>query len=196
MPQPLHDNNHYTYADYLQWPDEPRYELIDGQAYAMAPAPSTLHQTVLLEVSRQIADALDASGNGCDVFIAPFDVRLPLHDEADAEVSNVVQPDISVFCDPQRIDKRGARGAPDWVVEVLSPGNAAHDQIRKRDLYERSGVQEYWLVHPDDRLVMVYRLVDGEYGKPLVAELKDSLPAGVLPDVIIDWERVTRKLDR
>ena len=100
--------------------------------------------------------------------VAPFDVRLPDGDEADEAVAKVVQPDITVVCDPFKLDERGCRGAPDWIIEVLSPTSAGHDQVRKLALYERHGVREYWLAHPDDRIVTVYRLERGAYGRPLV----------------------------
>ncbi len=191
MPLALRDHQHHTYRDYCAWPDDVRYELIDGHAYAMSPAPSRHHQEIVFETARQIADALE--GSGCRVYVAPFDVRLPHADEADDVVDTVVQPDLSVICDPAKLDDRGCRGAPDWVVEVLSPGSAGHDQIVKRDVYERHGVREYWLVHPVDRIVTVYRLVDGAYGKPDVHELVGALPCAAVPAVTIDWARVLRE---
>ena len=182
----------HTYGDYLAWPEDVRYELIDGIAYAMSPAPTVSHQEVLLELSRQVDEALDESA--CRVLIAPLDVRLPRSDETDAAVDTVVQPDLLVVCDPARIDERGVRGAPDWIIEVLSPATAAHDQVRKRDLYERAGVREYWLVHPTDRIVTVYRLENGRYGRPDIAELAGETAPQAVPGVVIDWARVTRRL--
>jgi Uma2 family endonuclease len=186
------DLERHTYGDYLAWPEDVRYELIDGVAYAMRPAPTVSHQEVLLELSRQIDEALDESA--CRVLIAPLDVRLPRGDEADEAVDTVVQPDLLVVCDPARIDERGVRGAPDWIIEVLSPPTAAHDQVRKRDLYERAGVREYWLVHPTDRIVTVYRLENGHYGRPDIAELAGETATQAVPGVVIDWARVTRRL--
>ena len=186
------DLEHHTYGDYLAWPEDVRYELIDGIAYLMSPAPTVSHQEVLLEQFRQVAEALDEST--CRVLIAPLDVRLPRGDEADAAVDTVVQPDLLVVCDPAMIDERGVRGAPDWIIEVLSPATAAHDQIRKRDVYERAGVREYWLVHPTDRIVTVYRLENGRYGRPDIAELAGETAPQAVPGVVIDWARVTRRL--
>jgi Uma2 family endonuclease len=186
------DLERHTYGDYLAWPEDVRYELIDGVAYAMSPAPTVSHQEVLLELSRQIDEALGESA--CRVLIAPLDVRLPRGDEADEAVDTVVQPDLLVVCDPARIDERGVRGAPDWIIEVLSPATAAHDQVRKRDLYERAGVREYWLVHPTDRIVTVYRLENGHYGRPDIAELAGETATQAVPGVVIDWARVTRRL--
>jgi Uma2 family endonuclease len=182
---------HHTYADYLQWPEEARYELIDGQAFAMAPAPTRRHQEVVGELFRQIANALEDSP--CRPYIAPFDVRLPRADERDEEIDTVVQPDLSVICAKDRLDERGCRGAPDWIIEVLSPATAGHDQIVKRAIYERAGVREYWLVHPTDRIVTIYLLENGAYGKPAVYELQGTTAAVTLPQVVIDWARVLRE---
>ena len=115
-------------------------------------------------------------------------MRLPKGDEADASVSTVVQPDLAVICDPVKLDDKGCRGAPDWIVEILSPHSAAHDQIRKRALYERHGVREYWLVHPVDRVLTIYRLTDDKtYGKPDVVELEGTTTVAILPVVQIHW---------
>jgi Uma2 family endonuclease len=193
MGLPRRDIEYHTYADYCSWPDDVRYELIDGVAYAMGPAPVRRHQGILLELARQVANILE--GSPCRPYIAPFDVRLPKTDEIDDEVNTVVQPDLVVICDRAKLDDKGCRGAPDWVVEVLSPSTAGHDQILKRALYQRVGVREYWLVHPVDRLVTIYTLNAGSYGVPDVRELVGTLAVGVLPEIVIDWERVVRELD-
>ncbi len=117
-------------------------------------------------------------GGPCRVFIAPVDVRLPKADEADEHIDTVVQPDVLLVCDPTKLDRRGVRGAPDLVVEVLSPATASHDHQRKRRSYERAGASEYWLVHPVDRMVTIYRLQDGEFGKPDVQELAGETVVG------------------
>ena len=182
------DVQRHTYGEYATWPEGVRCELIDGIVYDMAPAPSRRHQEVLGELFRQVADALE--GTPCRPYIAPFDVRLPEADEADAAVATVVRPDLVVVCDEARLDERGCRGAPDWVVEVLSPGSARHDQGVKREVYERHGVAEYWLIHPIDRVVMVYRLTQGAYGKPEVHATAGTLACGLLPRVVVDWGRV------
>lgn len=190
MGLPKRDIEYHTYADYQTWPDDCRYELIDGIAYAMAPAPTRQHQNAVLEIARQIANTLE--GKPCRPYIAPFDVRLMQADLADQRVDTVVQPDISVICDRSKLDDKGAKGAPDWIIEVLSPSTASHDQIVKHALYERAGVGEYWLVHPTDRLLTIYRLLDGAYGKPDIRELVGETACGVLPEVVIDWEKVLR----
>ena len=190
MKLPVRDTVRHTYADYASWPDDERWELIDGIAYAMVPAPSRLHQEVVLELARQIANAL--LGSRCRAYVAPFDVRLARPNETDDQIENVVQPDVSVICDPSKLDERGCRGAPDWVIEVLSPNTAAHDQIRKRDLYERHGVREFWLVHPSDRLVMVYVLKHVTYGRPMVRELEGELESTAVRGVKVDLSRLVR----
>ena len=187
-------DQHFTYADYQRWPEEARYELIDGEAFLMAPAPLIEHQIIAGEIFRQLANALD--GQACTPFVAPVDVRLPRADEADEAVDTIVQPDVLVVCDPAKIDRRGVRGAPDWLVEVLSPSTAAHDQIAKRGTYERAGVREYWLVHPGDRTLTVYALIDGQYGRPEIYELKDATPVGVLPGVSIAWDGLVERLPK
>jgi Uma2 family endonuclease len=202
MSLPLLDPEQHTYGDYCTWPDDQRFELIDGIAFAMAPAPTRQHQRLAFELARTVADALE--GSGCEINVAPFDVRLPDSDEADAAIRTVVQPDISVVCDPSKLDAKGCRGAPDWIIEVLSPKTAGHDQVRKLALYERHGVKEYWLVHPLDRVVTIYRLADGtdarspydrpQYGRPEVQELQGQSDCLACPGVRIDWDRVVQGL--
>lgn len=191
QPKPR-ETDRYTYADYLRWPDDERWELIDGEAYAMTPAPTPNHQTIEAELIRQLASYfLDKP---CRVFPAPFDVRLPRDAEADDAVNTVVQPDIAVVCDDAKIDRRGCRGAPDWVIEILSPSTAGHDQVRKLALYERHGVKELWIVHPDDRIVMAFRLEGDRYGRPEIAETRETTAPALFPDLAIDWALVFAKI--
>lgn len=187
MGLPKRDNARYTYGEYLIWPEDVRYELVDGTAYAMAPAPTRLHQTFVGELYRQAANAL--KGTQCQPYVAPTDVRLPRPGQADEETDTVVQPDLLVVCDPTKLDDRGVRGAPDWIVEVLSPATASHDQIIKLAAYERSGVPEVWLVHPSDRVVSVYLLSNGMYGRANIRELEGTLAVASIPGLTIDWEQ-------
>ena len=176
----------FTYGDYRQWLEDERWELIEGEAYAMSPAPTRTHQTILGEVFRQIANFLE--GKPCQVFVAPFDVRMPEQNEADDEIINVVQPDILVVCDASKLDEKGCRGAPDWVIEVLSPSTASKDHVRKKSLYERHGVREYWLIHPTDHILTRYRLEGKAFGPALIEETEGSTKVDVLPGLTIEWE--------
>jgi len=179
----------YTYADYLQWPDYERWELIGGIAYNMTPAPSTTHQRVSRELFFQFVGHL--KGKKCEVFNAPFDVRLPAPGESDLTASTVVQPDLVVVCDPAKLDEQGCKGAPDLVVEILSPATAAKDLKEKFVLYERVGVEEYWIVHPVEKAVTVYRRgPEGLYGRPSVYTAGDRVPVGFLPELEIDLAMV------
>ncbi len=191
MSLPLKDNELHTYADYSAWPDDPRYELIDGIAYAMT-GPMRVHQETVGALFRQIADALD--GSSCRPYVALLDVRLPKAVAADDQIDTVVQPDILVVCDAAKLDERGCLGAPDWVIEVLSPHTAGHDQILKRELYERHGVREYWLIHPTDRVVTVYLLENGRYGRPDIYTFDSVVEARILPQAAVDFERVAEAL--
>ena len=189
MALPRRDALHHTYADYLTWPEGEREELINGVAYVKEPpAPSRAHQEVVGELYLQIRLALE--GKPWRAYVAPFDVRLPKAGESDAQVDTVVQPDVLVVADLGKLDQRGMRGAPDWLVEVLSPATASHDQVVKLPVYERAGVLEVWLVHPIDRLATIYRLEDGRYGRPAVLDMKGRTPISAIPGVVIDWDRL------
>jgi len=192
MALPKAGQHRFTYADYLQWPDGERWELIDGNPYAMAPAPTISHQTLVLNIAKQIDDALD--GAPCRALIAPVDVLLPATDEADEQTTTVVQPDILVVCDPAKLNERNVRGAPDWIIEVLSPATARHDHLTKRALYERAGVREYWLVHPVDRVITVYTLKDGQYGGPEIADMAGERAPTIFPEIVIRWQPILDKL--
>jgi len=184
-PQPNQHNERFTYGDYLHWPDDERWELIDGVAYDMSPTPSRRHQDFVVELAVQTVNHL--RGGDCRTYVAPFDVRLPRADEADEQVDTVVQPDVAVICDPTKLDDKGCRGAPDWVVEVISSGTARKDQREKRDLYERHGVREYWLLHPIDAILMIYRLGPAGYGKPDVLPLEGETAVTAIGDLVIRW---------
>jgi len=175
----------YTYADYLTWDDGERWELIHGVAYNMTPAPSRKHQDISWELTRQFSAFLH--GKKCKGFTAPFDVRLPAPGETDETTSTVVQPDLVVVCDPEKLDDRGCKGAPDLVIEILSPDSLARDQREKLLLYEQAGVPEYWIVHTGDKTVSVFkRGQDGLYGKPALHTSDERVPVGVLPELEID----------
>ncbi|HIJ80521.1 MAG TPA: Uma2 family endonuclease [Desulfuromonadales bacterium] len=186
----IKEEDRFSYADYLTWDDEKRWELIDGEAICMSPGPNRLHQKWLGELFVQFHTHLD--GKPCEVFLAPFDVRLPDHANAtDEEIVTVVQPDIMVVCDPDKIDDRGVNGAPDLVIEIISPSTAKRDITTKYDLYQRHGVKEYWLVYPNDRTLLVYRLTEtGKYSQPDVFGEADSVPVPLLGDLIVEMGNV------
>ena len=134
-------------------------------------------------------------GKDCEVFAAPFDVRLPKADEADEDIKDVVQPDIVVVCDPGQLDRRGCRGAPDWVVEIVSPSTAAKDHIQKLALYERRGVKEYWIVHPGYRIVTVH--ISGRndrYDRPISYSENEKVESVALPGFVLNLDTVFEKV--
>ena len=181
----------YTYADYLTWWWDDRVELIKGKIYKMSPAPTTSHQRVLMELSLQIGNYLKKKK--CQVFAAPFDVRLPESKKKGNEfIDTVVQPDICVICDPSKIDEAGCLGAPDWIIEILSPHTSVKDLSKKFDLYEKNKVKEYWVVHPNDCTVLVFRLnAKGIYEgrtKPFIRT--DKLTSVAVPGLVIDLHEV------
>jgi Uma2 family endonuclease len=179
----------FTYGDYLKWDDDERWELIDGVAYNMTPAPSRFHQQVSMEMCTQLATSL--RGTDCKVYAAPFDVRLPEGDESDDATRTVVQPDISVICDPSKLDDKGCKGSPDLIVEILSPATARKDMKEKFLRYERAGVREYWVVDPVVKMVTVYKLRDGGlYGRPDVYAEEERIKIGILGDLEVDLKPV------
>ncbi len=163
-------DQHYTYSDYRSWPEDERWELIEGVAWDMSPAPARQHQGIVAAIASAFYSAL--RDHPCQVYPAPFDVLLPGGAETeDDDVTTVVQPDVSVFCDESRLTRAGARGAPTLAVEILSPSTASKDMRIKRDLYERHGVLEYWIVDPGNKYVAVYLLDEGgKYGEPKLYE--------------------------
>jgi len=147
----------FTYSDYAGWEDGNRYELIDGVVHLMS-APTADHQRVLIRLARKFADYLD--DKTCEVFVAPFDVCLSGKGDNDY---TVVQPDILVICDESKIDNRYCNGAPDLVVEILSPSTSRMDRIKKQNKYLQAGVREYWIADPVDKNIVVNVLENGKY---------------------------------
>ncbi|MBI5590627.1 MAG: Uma2 family endonuclease [Deltaproteobacteria bacterium] len=188
------EKERFSYADYLTWKDDQRWELINGEPLLMSPAPNRFHQTVSRKIEYQIESYLQ--GKSCEVFYAPFDVRLAEPETRTEDIVHVVQPDLLVVCDPSKLDTRGCLGAPDWIIEIISPSTASKDHIIKRELYERFGVTEYWIVQPLDRLVMVYQLnPDGRYGRSAVYSASDIITVGILPELQIDLKLVFKGIE-
>ncbi|WP_258099188.1 Uma2 family endonuclease [Marinoscillum pacificum] len=152
----------YSYADYLRWSFEERVELIKGKLFRMSPAPRRSHQGVITVIGNEIFNFL--KGNSCKVYYAPFDVRFPNQpNDSDAQTFTVVQPDICVICDFYKLDDAGCKGAPDLIVEILSPFTASKDLKEKYQLYEEHGVKEYWVVYPEEAVLEIYELQEGKY---------------------------------
>ena len=178
----------YTFADALTWGEDERIELMDGEAVMMAP-PLRVHQEILMALSRQIANFLD--GKQCKVYPAPFAVRLFEEDDDTSEdVDTMLEPDITVVCDPDKLDKYGCKGAPDMVIEILSPSTRRHDLAVKYQLYQRAGVREYWIVDPDTKIVQVFKLEDGLYNAPDVFLAGSMAPVSIWEDFSIDLSQV------
>ncbi|MBS1508647.1 MAG: Uma2 family endonuclease [Bacteroidetes bacterium] len=182
----------YNYSDYVTWQLPDMVELIRGKIFKMSPAPSSRHQKVSLSLVLKIGNYL--KDKNCQLFPAPFDVRLPLSSKqkSDKEIITVVQPDLCVICDPDKIDERGCLGAPDWIIEILSPHTSTKDLREKFDVYEEAGVKEYWVIHPQEQTVLVYLLNDhGRYEGTLKPYVRtDHLSPATLPGLTIALEEI------
>lgn len=179
----------YTYADYLQWKFKERLELIKGRVFKMSPAPSSYHQDITGNL--YFALKLHLLKKQCKVFIAPFDVRLTKKSLTNEDVTTVVQPDICVICDRSKIDKAGCIGAPDIVVEIISPGNNKTELQNKFEIYEENGVQEYWIVSPQDKTFLKYTLNQDSFyvaSKLLPSDAEVTTP--ILPGFVLKLEDV------
>ncbi len=181
----LDPNGSYTYADYLLWQFQERVELLRGHLRQMS-APSRKHQAINGNLYRLVANALWRSS--CKVYAAPFDVRLTRFSKAqDKEVTTVVQPDLCVICDPAKLDDRGCIGAPDLVIEILSPGNSRTEMKDKFELYQEAGVLEYWIVSPIEETVQVWKLTDEGYYIGLPPKVEDDhMTTPIIPNLTID----------
>lgn len=185
----LDPDGRYSYADYLKWQLEEYVELFRGKVMRMSPAPRTQHQQLAGRIFSDIHQYLRRKP--CQVFIAPFDVRLPKKGSDNNAVYTVVQPDICIICDPKKLDEKGCVGAPDTIIEILSPGNFNRDVIEKFNLYEEHGIPEYWIVAPGLKSITTYRLSAedryesaGEYAEP------GGIPVHSLPEFTLKWEDI------
>ncbi|HAA12594.1 MAG TPA: hypothetical protein DCE41_13220 [Cytophagales bacterium] len=182
----------YTYADYLQWTSEEQVELIKGKIFPMTPAPARKYQTISQNINRQFDRYLEPR-NGNFIYYAPFDVRLPKPgEETDDEVISVVQPDLCVVCDATKLDDRGCLGAPDLIVEILSPSTSHKDLNEKYDLYEEAEVKEYWVVFPGENVVQVYTLgANGTYSAPQNYAQSQTIPVGIFDgELVVHLDKV------
>jgi Uma2 family endonuclease len=181
-------NKTYSYADYLTWKLQERLELFKGKIFKMSPAPSTFHQKVTGNLHAILWNKF--KNHSCNLFIAPFDVRLldKKKSTSDAAIYTVVQPDLCVICDENKIDARGAIGSPELMIEILSPGNSKKEMKYKFDLYEEAGVLEYWIVNPENKTILIYVLKEGTFvgQHPLIEEDKIQSPLFPQLDFILE----------
>ena len=172
----------YTEIDYYALPEDARAELIDGQIYYQA-APSRIHQKILGKIHQKIANYIDSKAGSCEVYPAPFAVKLW------EERKTIVEPDISVICDPNKLTDRGCTGAPDWIIEIISPGNSSHDYIRKLNLYADAGVREYLIVNPINSTVLVYHLEESKF-EVSSYNFQDKIKVNIYDDLWIDFAEI------
>ena len=186
----LDPNGTYTYADYLKWQFDESVELIKGKIYRMSPAPRRAHQRA---VSHLLVDiSLFFEQKGCEVYTAPFDVRLPVRNERKPDqLHTVVQPDICLICDTAKLDDAGCLGAPDWIIEITSPRTTKNDFNEKYNLYEEAGVREYWIIQPKEQTLYVYTLEEDRYALVDIYESGD-IPSRIFPELTISHERIFR----
>lgn len=188
----LDPNGTYSYADYLTWQLEESVELIKGKILAMSPTPSRKHQTIITNLGGKLYQFFHKKP--CNLFYAPFDVKLYDRRKSllkNGEAFSVVQPDLCVICDKDKLTEQGCDGAPDWIIEVLSPGNSRNEVRLKFDLYEESGVSEYWLVFPYEQIVQQFVL--DQYGKYQLQALypgNEITTPHLFPDLHIDLNDV------
>jgi Uma2 family endonuclease len=183
----------YSYADYLTWDIEEMVEIIRGKVYKWTAGPSRIHQKVAGKLLTYIHAILE--GKPCEVYSAPFDVRLPKKSLKDEDIFTVVQPDISVICDKAKLDDAGCIGAPDLIVEILSPSNNKKDLQIKFDLYQEHGVREYWILHPFGQTLIIYMLVDGKYLPSRLYGPGDIVGSTVLEGIQLDLEDFFKDMD-
>ena len=192
----LDPNKEYTYADYLTWQFKERVELWRGRLMKMSPAPNRRHQEVSFDLSVLIGQYL--KGKSCKAFTAPFDVRLPLpvNKQKKGKVDTVVQPDICVVCDPNKLDEQGCNGAPDLVIEILSPGNSKREMRDKYALYEAAGVQEYWIVDPVREWLQIH-VADstGQFQSKPPYYAGDEVPSTVLEGFVLTADEILNDLE-
>ena len=169
----------YSYADYLQWTFEDRLELIKGKIFKMTPAPAPSHQRISWVVSGELYNYL--KDKSCQAYSAPFDVRLPRKGEnEDRKIFTVVQPDICIICDLAKVDDKGCTGPPDIVIEILSPGNNQKELRNKYEIYQESGVKEYWIISPQDKSFLQYTLIEGAYQPSRLMTMGDVVTTPIL----------------
>ena len=192
LEEPFTAYGRYSYADYLSWDIEEMVELIKGKVFRQIAAPRTNHQKVSFTIAGKLYDFL--KGKKCQGFTAPFDVRLPSLSKKNEDIFTVVQPDICVVCDPEKLDKAGCVGAPDLIMEILSPGNKKKELQDKYEVYEESVVKEYWVIHPEEQMLMKYTLTDGKYVASKLFASGEVVASACLEGFQLDLEEVFGEL--
>lgn len=180
-------NGTYSYADYLLWRLKERVELFKGKILKMSPAPNVKHQKVSRNLTIDLGNIF--KNQKCQLFPAPFDVRILKQNAEDKEIFTVVQPDLCIICDSDKLDERGCIGAPDLIIEILSPGNSKKEMKLKFNLYEEAGVREYWIVDPNQESVLINVLENGKYitQKPIV---DDEVRSTIFPNVKVHTDDI------
>ncbi|UZD22020.1 Uma2 family endonuclease [Algoriphagus halophytocola] len=192
--EPFTEYGVYSYADYLTWDIDEMVELIKGKVFrSAAAAPRMKHQQIVLRLGSAFLQFLE--NKPCEAFIAPFDVRLPVKSRKNEDIFTVVQPDICVVCDRSKLDDAGCLGAPDLIVEVLSPGNNKKELKNKYEVYEESGVREYWVIHPSEETLMIYSLIDGKYNPSRLFTRGDIVKSECIAGFELDLEKFFEKID-
>lgn len=174
-------SNFYTEEDYYNTPENVRCELINGNLIYAQASPSRIHQKIQRELTIIIGNYIKSNGGKCEVYPAPFAVKL------NKDKSNIVEPDISVICDPDKLTDRGCTGAPDWIIEIISPYNRSHDYITKLNLYKDAGVREYWIVDPATSGILVYHMQDDDFDVKSYT-FNDSIDVNIYDDLSIDFK--------
>jgi len=192
--EPYSEYGRYSYADYLTWEIDYMVELIKGKVFRQAAAaPRRIHQEISVSISSQLFELL--KGKSCKVFSAPFDVRLPVKSKKHEDITTVVQPDICVICDPEKLDDLGCVGAPDLIMEILSPSNNKKELQNKYEVYEESGVKEYWIIHPYEKTLLVYTLTSGIYIPSRLFTLGDHVASKCIKGFVLDMDELFTGLE-
>jgi Uma2 family endonuclease len=182
----------YTAGDYMQWTFEGLYELIRGKVFKMSPAPSSKHQYISTVLTGNFYKILKTSP--CTLYSAPFDVYLVKENENFKKGKNILQPDLVVVCDKNKITDFGCVGAPDLVVEIISPHSSTRDLKYKFSLYEEYGVKEYWIVFPAEKVIQIFNLHDGKYGVPKMFAASGMVKSTLFPELKVDMEEIFREI--
>jgi Uma2 family endonuclease len=186
--EPFTEYGRYSYADYLTWEIDGMVELIKGKVFRQVAAPSMRHQKISFIIAGKLYEFL--KDKKCQGFSAPFDVRLPVRSTKNEEILTVVQPDLCVVCGPEKLDDAGCIGAPDLVIEILSPGNNKKELQYKYEVYEESGVKEYWIIQPEMENLMVYTLQEGKYVASRLFTHGDVVKSTCIEGLELDLEEV------